>query len=667
MKNATFTFEYIEPGTRIVYLTPTGIKEGLITAVKPILPFDIRLHEETLLTIDYCVQVSEPLKPLYDEWLDLNSVIYAEDFDALIDILSNRYYLLRPQQPKVKQQKAQQQPVLNPGSDEEIARRTTYLCSDGKFYTITNYPQADNEGYTYQGVGNWVINQLDLDGYDLFIEAENTLFNHCGCEVCRIIEDDKGRFIIQDRTCESSGFIFMDLKSAKLAAWWLMEEEVIEIGESLIDAAEQAAVGMKTAVDIMNSSDPSNGYREVWMCKNGDLYYMCAAIEGKESMSSRTFAIYQLWAYPKGETTEPVLTSSTNVDIEQYMWNTMDAEYHLSFNNNQYPAQWEVRIKDGFMVGMHYNIHTAIDETNKLRRDTHYDQSVKDHTQITFPGDNGVYIIADGRMFYAHRIFNGEWTMFPYPKGGEGLDNTWVNTLDEVETWLDKNYTIKYIIRSTDSEKPEFKAFIGRTAETTGFVFTDKDTAVKSTLEVNMGITSKTELEATLTNNKIAPEVIVNTAIETADIPEEEKQQLKNLVAKDGVTASGSFFDDADFCSTTRQKLITAEILISVVYITKQGNACFVVQKDNFYRIWEFVNDDRNYIQHSMTSIASYEKAVQTLEEWYGILYEIKMVFGAWRICKPGTETYIKVPGSISLKETVDIALKYTAGSKTDK
>lgn len=222
MKSTNFTFEYIAPGTRIVYLTATGIKEGLIIAVKPILPFDIRLHEETQFTIDYCIEVSEPLKPLYKEWLNLNNVIYAEDFDALMDVLSSRYYLHRIQ-PESKQQ-AIKNTELNP--DEDIARRTTYLCSDGKFYTISCEPvicHSDPElSYRHFIVDNTpgiIIADVTLS------ECEQELFDVRGCEVCRIIEGDKGRFIIQDRFCETSGFIFMSLDAAKQAALMLMEEE----------------------------------------------------------------------------------------------------------------------------------------------------------------------------------------------------------------------------------------------------------------------------------------------------------------------------------------------------------------------------------------------------------------------------------------------------------
>lgn len=499
MKNATFTFEYIEPGTRIVYLTPTGIKEGLITAVKPILPFDIRLHEETQLTIDYCVQVNEPMKPLYDEWLDLNSVIYAEDFDALIDILSNRYYLLRLQQPEVKQQRTQQQPVLNPASDEDIAKRTTYLCSGGKFYTITNYPQANNEGYTYQGVGNWVINQLDLDGYDLFVEAENTLFNHCGCEVCRIIEDDKGRFVIQDRMCENSGFIFMDLKSAKLAAWWLMEEGVIEIGESLIDAAGQAAVGMKSAVDTMNSSDPSANYQELFLCKSGDVFYMCAGSNG-------SFADYELWLYPKGSSTGAIFIHPDWRIIEEYIFKSqlLQAEYSINMDmiidknsgHRKRGDEYYIRNAKGQVVGSDKSYLGALNFARRIKREADEAAETKNNTRITFPSDDAVYIIADGTVLEItdFKDFHGVPQGFVVYKFGEtktgrAFQSELRNTIDDLEKWLDVNYHIKYIIRCTRNPIAKgFKAFIGRTAETTGFVFTDKDTAVKSTLEVNMGI-----------------------------------------------------------------------------------------------------------------------------------------------------------------------------------
>jgi len=616
MKKVTFTQAVIAIGETIVFLTDFGIYEGVVEAYQL-----NQSHPDTINSLDLRMIDSYEVKTTSDGtmYLDAVDTIYAADFESLIDILEGMYY---------KDKKRPKESELN--RDEDIARRTTYLCSDGKFYTITNYPQANNEGYTYQGVGNWFINQLDLDGYDLFVEAENTLFNHCGCEVCRIIEDDKGRFVIQDRMCEDSGFIFMDLKSAKLAAWWLMEEEVIEIGENLIDAAEQAAVGMKSVVDIMNNSvpietdddklyrlinkpdwvyilqdekcvivnnednnttvvrdyytkeiivkhdealsinpflfglygeywtlkrdrskadnfyylfdkynptqeklsecifgstfnsmldaleyasnslfpqrteittDPSANYQELFLCKSGDVFYMCAGSNG-------SFADYELWLYPKGSSTGAIFIHPDWRIIEEYIFKSqlLQAEYSINMDmiidknsgHRKRGDEYYIRNAKGQVVGSDKSYLGALNFARRIKREADEAAETKNNTRITFPSDDAVYILADGTVLKIAEVdnvigINSKGTgyvsyLYQSDKPKMVYNAKFCDTIDELEKYFDNVHTIKYIIRSTDSETKEYKAFIGRTAETTGFVFTDKDTAVKSTLEVNMGI-----------------------------------------------------------------------------------------------------------------------------------------------------------------------------------
>ncbi len=208
MKTLNFSIDVIEPGNPILYLCNFGIEESIVQSYE---------------VISYSSNESSPVIKyyIYDSegkiiTIKSNVVILAADFESLIDKLEFLYYKDKPVLPRGVEQ------VDMLASDEDIARRTTYLCSDGKFYNIE--------------VNTVVSTQLNIS-YPIFIvsthpgindrdfkQCEQYLFESQGCEVCRIIEDDKGRFIIEDRMCESSGFIFMSLDAAKNAAYWLMED-----------------------------------------------------------------------------------------------------------------------------------------------------------------------------------------------------------------------------------------------------------------------------------------------------------------------------------------------------------------------------------------------------------------------------------------------------------
>lgn len=212
MKTLNFSIDVIEPGKKILYLEKGGIKETTVDS------FDISFRESATVDNPDPVIVVEYYLHKEKYFIESDKITYAEDFESLIDKLEAMYY------------KDKDKPVLPRGveqvdmlaSDEDIARRTTYLCSDGKFYNIevnTVCSTQLNISYpifivsTHPG-----INDRD------FKQCEQYLFESQGCEICRIIEGDKGRFIIQDRECVSSGFIFMSLDAAKNAAYWLMED-----------------------------------------------------------------------------------------------------------------------------------------------------------------------------------------------------------------------------------------------------------------------------------------------------------------------------------------------------------------------------------------------------------------------------------------------------------
>lgn len=776
MKILNFSIELIEIGKPIVWIENGLIYQGNVDAVY----FIFNEYWDAERT-DYAIRASYRVMIGTNEHnIDPDkNILYAEDFESLVDKIECLYYKDRERQKPGAKSKARLTPVFNPGSDEEIAKRTTYLCSDGEFYTIGRYAE-DHAGYSSENSYSWIVNELGIEGAETYAGAELDLFDSAGCEACRIIEIDKGRYTIQDRTCETSGFIFLSLEKAKEAALWLMEEEeesiipyptkqdvwyvcfnqesyyiqyeyaddeytdggyfyilrfpgaeiipeyfqsyvtavavINRIGngigfsikshpqkneqgdtlpsiykiydgvtESLacdesffdVEAAIKYLTETKqeekvnqepgipgeyvppeTMMDHINSTqelhqNTSNGYREVFLCKNGDLYYMCAGGGGEYNPATGydpfkpTFAEYQLWKYPKGSTQQPVYTSSDHKDIYYHILKVLNSEYYMYYNN-QYPGHdllpvWEIFKEPGSkLLSTENNFSLALDLARKFKRDADHAAEIKNNTKISFTNDDAVYVIdhyGEDLVLVARITKHSEYGMYLYPDGLENFDTYWDNTVDELEKWLDKYHTLKYIIRSTSSEKPEYKVFIGRTAEDTGFVFTDKDTAVKTTLEVNMGVEQTSTTNALITLEEPRPVVM---------------QVYAPIVSSD---------EDNIFCSLTREQLTTGQIQISVVYITKAGLACFLVQKGDFYRVWSFVNDDRKYLQCSSES-KSFVSAVGNIQDWYCILYEVRIVFGAWRICKPGTESYIKVPGSNSLKETVDTALKYIADSK---
>lgn len=640
MKTLNFSIDVIEPGKKILYLEKGGIKETTVDS------FDISFRESATVDNPDPVIVVEYYLHKEKYFIESDKITYAEDFESLIDKLEAMYY------------KDKDKPVLPRGveqvdmlaSDEDIAKRTTYLCSDGKFYTISCEPvtcHSDPE-LSYR---HFIVNNTPgiIIADSTLSECEQELFDIRGCEICRIVEDDKGKYTIQDWECESVGFIFMSLDAAKNAAYWLMEDynaaafvEGLETepSDAVVDAApeilqewficgetqdeykayfidvgvgglyrfiescsEHTLAGMYTskikefenrftAISFLSNqhggadyrlrkvkekdgktinyhlypedtkgrfpqnisrvakgnsaagtykswdeavnaaktwqkedikTDPSDGYREIWLCKNGDLYYMCSGSSGK---AENTFANYQLWKYPKGSTSQYESSASEWESIHTRAWLELGAEYFLYYNNhgeiNYRSPIWEIKDKQGKILATEKTLPSALDEAHKLKRIADQALAVKENTRITLPSDDAVYIInheGKGLALIARITEHSEYGMYLYPDGVENFDTYWDSTVDELEKWLDVYHTINYIIRSTDSEKKEYKAFIGRTAETTGFVFTDKDAAVETTLRVNMGIsndnTPTEELMATIQQTKIPTDVIVDAVLDT--------------------------------------------------------------------------------------------------------------------------------------------------------
>lgn len=220
MRTLNFSIDIIEPGEQIVFIENGAINEETVSSVELMSVFIDGTEDIKAPQIKYNYKIkgrSDGKTSSIADW----AYIFASDYETLIDKLDSIYY------------KGKDKPGLPRGveqedmfaSDEDIARRTTYLCSDGKFYSIYMSPVFCVAEPVLDHFEFFVHQMVGVSAYTLS-ECESALFDAIeGCEICRIIEDDKGRFIIEDRMCEDSGFIFMSLNDAKLAAWWLMEEQ----------------------------------------------------------------------------------------------------------------------------------------------------------------------------------------------------------------------------------------------------------------------------------------------------------------------------------------------------------------------------------------------------------------------------------------------------------
>lgn len=248
MNNLTFTQQVAPIGETIVFLTAQGIIEGTIIA------YGFASHTNTIYNLDvrmidsYIVKIKNAKKFV----IDAVETIHAPDFESLIDKLESMFYKNKPK--PVYRQPDSLKTIYTSivDSDQGIARRTTYLCSDGEFYTTVIEDILMGDGLLDEDyLRHWfVVDHPEFQGTSLK-ECEDALFENLGCEICRIIESSNGKsFSIQDRECKDSGFIFTSLDKAKDAATIVFEVVIEECLQQQTDSEPKFDSGLERVIDV---------------------------------------------------------------------------------------------------------------------------------------------------------------------------------------------------------------------------------------------------------------------------------------------------------------------------------------------------------------------------------------------------------------------------------